>query len=112
MAITIILSLFIVVVFYLLYVSCSDGTRAELQVFRRAFKKHVPTILSALRSQVDNPVGTPDDVEVVLNDDHRVAGIDELADNKSLLVVSLAFTFRASGLDSIIPWMETDAGLV
>ena len=34
-------------------------------------------VVAALRSQVDDPVGGGDDVEVVLDDDHRVARRDE-----------------------------------
>ena len=41
-------------------------------VFRRALGHNLSALLSALRSQVDDPIRGFDDVEVVLDDDHRV----------------------------------------
>ena len=46
-------------------------------VFRRAFRDQEPAVLAALRSEVDDPVGGGDDVEVVLDDDDGVACRDE-----------------------------------
>jgi hypothetical protein len=37
-----------------------------------------PPPVAALGAEVDDPVGRLDDVEVVLDDDDRVAGVDEL----------------------------------
>ena len=35
------------------------------------------TVFSALRTQVDDPIGVPDYIQVVLDDDDRVAQISE-----------------------------------
>jgi hypothetical protein len=37
----------------------------------------VPAARAALGAEVDDPVGRLDDVEVVLDDEHRVAAVDE-----------------------------------
>ena len=43
--------------------------------------EYLTSILPSLWSEVYYPVGTSDDVEIVLNDDLGVAGIIEFADN-------------------------------
>ena len=44
---------------------------------RAAFADDAPAIFAALGSEIDDPVGVADDVEVVLDDDDRVAQIGE-----------------------------------
>ena len=63
------------------YVSGSNGTRTRHQFFGSAFKKNLSTILSALWTEVDYPVGKSDDVEIMLNDYNCIACINEFADN-------------------------------
>ena len=48
---------------------------------RRALGDNRPAALPTFGSQVDDPVGGGDDVEVVLDDDHRVAARDEPVDD-------------------------------
>ena len=62
-------------------VSCSNGTGTRHQVFGSAFKQHLSSIPAALRTKVDYPVGTSDDVEIMLNDNDCIACINEFADN-------------------------------
>src|ERR1700738_815696 len=42
------------------------------EVLRGAFCHHEAALVSALRSEVDDPVGGLEHIEVVLDDDHRV----------------------------------------
>ena len=49
------------------------------QVLRRAGAHHLAAGIAALGAQVDDPVGGADDVEVVLDDDQRMAGVEQLA---------------------------------
>ena len=49
-----------------------------LDVFRRAAGDQLAAGLAALGTEVDQPVGGADDVEVVLDDDDRVAGLEQL----------------------------------
>lgn len=46
-------------------------------LFRRTLGEHLTTATSTFRSHVDDIVGQLDHVEVVLDDDHRVATADE-----------------------------------
>ena len=46
-------------------------------VLRRALGDDEAAVGAALRADVDDPVGALDDVEVVLDHDHGVAGVDE-----------------------------------
>ena len=46
-------------------------------VARRTLRDDAAAAVAALRAQVDDPVGFGDHVEIVLDDDHRVAGIDQ-----------------------------------
>src|SRR2546425_9077826 len=48
------------------------------ELFRRAGGHHASTIVAALGSEIDDPVGGFDHVEVVLDDHDRVALIHEL----------------------------------
>src|ERR1700674_2827244 len=58
------------------------------ELLRRALRDHVASLLSALRSEVDKPVGGLEDVEVVLDHDTVVAVLDEAVqhDKESLYV--------------------------
>ena len=56
------------------------------QFFRRSFKQNQSTAFTAFRPHIDNPVGIFDDVEVVFNDDHCVAVIDQPFDNPIKIV--------------------------
>ena len=62
-------------------VSCRNRKMARLQIFGSAFKQHLSPILSSFRAKVNDPVGTSDDVEVVFNDNDRIACFYESADN-------------------------------
>ena len=48
-----------------------------LDRFWRALGDHLAAAGAALGPHVDDPVGGLDDVEVVLDDDDRVAGVDD-----------------------------------
>ena len=39
------------------------------------------TVLTTFRTHVDNPVGGFDDVEIVFNDNHGIAAVDEFAED-------------------------------
>lgn len=47
-------------------------------VLRRAFRHHAPAAVAAVRAHVDHPVGRLDDFQVVLDDDHGIAGVGQL----------------------------------
>ena len=44
---------------------------------RRSLEDHPAAVVAAARPQVDHPVGAGDDIEVVLDDDHRPTGVDK-----------------------------------
>jgi len=46
--------------------------------FRRAFGHHLPAGLAAFGTEVDDPVGRLDYLGIVLDDQHGVAGLDEI----------------------------------
>ena len=46
-------------------------------VFGRAFDDEGTAALTGFGAQVEQPVGRADDIEVVLDDEERVPGIDE-----------------------------------
>src|SRR3546814_5757959 len=43
----------------------------------RPFRHDLPTLVAAFRAQVDDPVGRLDDLQIVFDDDYRVALLDE-----------------------------------
>ena len=45
--------------------------------FRRSRRDDFAAVQPALRSHIDQPVGGFDDVQIVLNDNHRIARRDE-----------------------------------
>src|SRR5881394_3669633 len=45
--------------------------------FRRSFGHEASALLSRVRSEVDDPVRRANEVEVMFDDNHRMAGIDE-----------------------------------
>src|SRR5207247_10036426 len=49
------------------------------QFLRRTRGDHVPSRVAALWSQVDDPVGGLEHVQVVLDDQHAASGVDQLA---------------------------------
>ena len=50
-------------------------------LFGRAGGDDLAAAVAALGAEVDDPVGGLDDVEVVLDDDHRVALLDQLVEH-------------------------------
>ena len=46
-------------------------------LLRRSGRHHGTAAISAFRAEVHDPIGRLDDVEVVLDHEHRVAAIDE-----------------------------------
>ncbi len=62
-------------------------------------------VVAALRSQVDDPVGGGDDVEVVLDDDHRVARRDEPVEDAEQAVDVGRPSLRRSALEEQEPRM-------
>ncbi len=48
-------------------------------LFRRTGGDHLAACRAAFGAEIDDPVGGLDDVEVVLDDDHRTSAVDELA---------------------------------
>ena len=55
------------------------GVRMSLDRIGRAGGDHQAAAVAALRTEVDDPVAGPDDVEIVLDHQQRVAGGDQLA---------------------------------
>jgi hypothetical protein len=55
--------------------------RASANVFWRALRHDLAAIIAGFRAEIDDPIGALDDVEVVLDDEHGVAGIDEALEN-------------------------------
>ena len=47
------------------------------KLFWRALEHHFPALAAAFRAHVDDPIGIFDHIQVVLDDDDRVAGIDQ-----------------------------------
>src|SRR5256885_9147061 len=50
---------------------------ARRNVFRRALSNDLSTLVAGFRAEVDDPVGGFDDLEVVLDDDDRVARVNQ-----------------------------------
>jgi len=48
---------------------------------RRSLKEDRAALVTALRSHVDHSVPVADHIEVVLNHDHRVPGVDNAVDD-------------------------------
>src|SRR3546814_1873226 len=46
-------------------------------LLRRPFRHDLPALVAAFRAQVDDPVGRLDDLQIVFDDDYRVALLDE-----------------------------------
>ena len=55
------------------------GTTGE--GFGGAFGDHLAAVFAALGAHINHPVGGFDDVEIMLNDNHRVAAVHEFAEN-------------------------------
>src|SRR5512133_97590 len=49
----------------------------ERDVLRRSSGDNLPATISTVRTEVDDPIGGLDHVEIVLDDEHRVSSIDE-----------------------------------
>src|SRR5580704_770513 len=54
--------------------------RVTRDLFWRARRDDLAALIAALGPQVDEPVGGFDDVEIVLDDDERRAGVEQLAE--------------------------------
>ncbi len=52
--------------------------RVVRDLLRRGHREHAPAILTAFRTQIDDPVSDLDHVEVVLDDHERVPGFQQL----------------------------------
>ena len=50
---------------------------ARDNAFGRAVRDDVTAFVAGFRPEVNDPIGALDDVEVVLDDEHRMTGIDE-----------------------------------
>ena len=59
---------------------CERSTRGDL--LGRARGDDLAAALAALGAQVDDPVGARDDVEVVLDDDDRVALVAQIGERR------------------------------
>ena len=55
------------------------GTAGE--GFGGALGDHLATVFAALGAHINHPVGGFDDVEIMLNDNHRVAAVHEFAED-------------------------------
>ena len=51
--------------------------RLSDDILRRTLSDDAAARRAALGSEIDDPVSIGDDIEVVLDDDHRVAGVDQ-----------------------------------
>ena len=49
------------------------GGAASDHLFRRAFEDHTATVVPCLGAQVDDPVCAADDIQIMLDDDDRMA---------------------------------------
>ncbi len=60
----------------------ATGVRARVRFHLRGRARHhdLPTRVTALGPEIDQPVGRADHVEVVLDDQHRVADLEQLAE--------------------------------
>ena len=64
---------------------CESSAQAG-DLLRRAGGDHLAALVPALGAEVDDPVGALDHVEVVLDDDHRVALVDQPLEHLEQLV--------------------------
>ncbi len=55
-------------------------------LFRSSFGDNLASGLAAFRTEIDNPVGRFDDIEIVLNDDERIAGIHKFVEDRQQLL--------------------------
>ena len=62
------------------------GGFAERNIIRSADGHHLTATFAALRTEVDDPVGGFDDIEIVLDHDHRVAPVDQCMEHGEKLV--------------------------
>ncbi len=53
------------------------AVRTGRDLLRRAHRDDLPALVPGVRAQVYQPVGGLDDLEVMLNDEHGVAGIHQ-----------------------------------
>ena len=58
-----------------------EGRRALGHLFRRAGRDNVTARIASFRSQIDDPVGRLDHVQVVLDDQYRVAAIHKIVEH-------------------------------
>ena len=64
------------------------GAWVACDLLRRADRNYLTAAGAAFRSEIDHPIGGLDDIEIVLDDDHRVAVIAQaVQDLKQLLDV-------------------------
>jgi len=52
------------------------------QLLWRALKHHLSTLAATFRPHIDDPIGIFDDREVVLDHNHRIAGIYQTIDDR------------------------------
>ena len=50
-------------------------------IFRRALRDDLTPLIAGVGSEIDNPIGTFDDIKIVFDDDHRMAGINQTLEN-------------------------------
>ena len=60
-------------------------TRRLGDLFGRARGDHLSTLVPTFGSEIDDVIGRLQDVEVVLDDDQRVARFEQLLDRKSVV---------------------------
>ena len=65
-----------------------------------------PATAAAFRPEIDHAVGAPDDVEIVLDDDHRVALVDEFVEH----VEQLAHVLEVQAGGRLVEDVERAAG--
>ena len=59
---------------------------AGVRLLRRALEDDLAAAVTALRAEVDDTVGFRDHVEVVLDHQHRVAGVDQAMEHVDQLL--------------------------
>ena len=62
-------------------VFAGKADRVPGDLFRRACSNDLPTASATLRAQIDQPVGRLDDVQIMFDDDQRVALIAQPMDH-------------------------------
>src|SRR6185437_8621515 len=76
-------------------------------LFRRALSDNAPAVLPAFRPQINDPVSVADDVQIMLNDNDRIAQIRQAMDHLQQLV----YIVKVQSGGWLVQQVEGPAGL-